>query len=282
MSRHPTVTVAVRDAVDRSFIPSVEALRALQGAGAQDPLAVHRGRTSVRRLRSNVRVLDGHVEPLPSLRGELGWVGECLGMVRDVDVLSSRVTAAARGVPEQLSGGGAATVALLRAQRRSAEEQLRSAVSSSRFRDLVDELDLLVKEASSSSGDLDARDVVVPRWRAVRDAVRGLDDLPSDEHLHEFRIETKRARYAAELFSPVAGPRGDRFVRRATALQDALGVQHDAVRACDWFLGYGGDDAGLARACGWFAAQAAAERDGLREAWRPAWASLREPKARFW
>jgi hypothetical protein len=54
------------------------------------------------------------------------------------------------------------------------------------------------------------------------------------------------------------------------------------VRACAWFLGHGGEDTGLARTCGWLAAEAAAERDDLREAWRPAWRSLRDPKARFW
>src|SRR5439155_806770 len=121
--------------------------------------------------------------------------------------------------------------AVLAEERASAEERRPAAASSVRFGDLVDELDLLMKEASSSAGTLDARDVVRPRWRAMRDAVRALDENPSDERLHDFRIETKRSRYAGELFASVPGSRGARFVRRATALQDALGAQHDAVRA---------------------------------------------------
>jgi CHAD domain-containing protein len=282
MSARRTPPVPVPDATERSFAPSVEALHALERADVPDPAAIHHARTSVRRLRSNIRVLEGHVELVPSLRVELGWIGECLGGVRDVDVLSARVVAAADALPEPLRLGGTAVAAVLGEERGSADEHLRAAVSSARFRDLIDELDLLVKEASSSTGTLEARDVVRPRWRALREAVRGLDDPPSDEQLHDFRIETKRARYAAELFAPVAGARATRFVRRATALQDALGAQHDAARACAWFLGHGGEDTGLARTCGWFAAQAAAERDELREAWRPAWASLRKPKARFW
>jgi CHAD domain-containing protein len=282
MSGRHTPPLPLPEAAERSFAPSVEALRALQRADAPDPAAIHHARTSVRRLRSNVKVLNGHVEPVPSLRGELGWIGVCLGTVRDIDVLAARVAAATDGLPEPLQLGATATLAVLTEERGTADEHLRSAVASARFRDLLDELDLLVKEASSSSATLEARDVVKPRWRALRAAVRAFDDPPADEQLHDFRIEAKRARYAAELFSPVAGRRGERFLRRATALQDALGAQHDAVRACAWFLGHGGEDTGLARACGWFAAEAAAERDDLRDAWRPAWRSLRDPKARFW
>jgi CHAD domain-containing protein len=271
MSGRHTPPLPLPEATERSFAPSVEALRALQRTDAPDPAAVHHARTSVRRLRSNVRFLNGHVEPLPSLRAELGWIGECLGTVRDIDVLATRVTAATDGLPEPLRLGATATLGVLTEERGTADEHLRSAVASARFRDLVDELDLLVKEATSSSATLEARQVVKPRWRAMRAAVRDLDDPPSDEQLHDFRIEAKRARYAAELFGPVAGAR-----------QDALGAQHDAVRACAWFLGHGGEDTGLARTCGWLAAEAAAERDDLREAWRPAWRSLRDPKARFW
>jgi len=281
MSGRHTPPLPLPEATERSFAPSVEALRALQRADASDPAAVHHARTSVRRLRSNVRFLNGHVEPLPSLRAELGWIGECLGTVRDIDVLAARV-GAADGLPEPLQLGATAALAVLTEERGTADEHLRSAVAWARFRDLVDELDLLVKEATSSSATLEAREVVKPRWRAMRAAVRDLDDPPSDEQLHDFRIEAKRARYAAELFGPVSGARGNRFVRRATRLQDALGAQHDAVRACAWFLGHGGEDTGLARTCGWLAAEAAAERDDLREAWRPAWRSLRDPKARFW
>ena len=282
MSGHTVSSVPIPEAIDRSFAPSVEALDRLRIADAPGPPTVHHARTSVRRLRSNIRVLDAHVEPVPTLRGELGWIAECLGRVRDVDVLAARLAARVEGLPEPLQLGGTATLAVLAEERVAADERLRSAVASPRFRDLVDELDLLVKEASSSEGTLEARAVVRPRWRAMRDAVRSLDDPPSDEQLHELRIETKRARYAAELFSSVSGARGARFLRRATSLQDALGAQHDAARACEWFLGHGGEDTGLARACGWFAAEAAAERDDLREAWRPGWASLRTPKARFW
>jgi len=282
MNGQRTPPLPVPDAVERSFAPSIEALRSLQRLDVPDPVAVHHARTSVRRLRSTIRLVDARAEPVSSLRAELGWIGENLGVVRDVDVLATRIDTAAEDVPDALQRGRVAVLAVLAEERASADERLRAAVSSVRFGDLVDELDLLMKEASSSAGTLDARDVVRPRWRAMRDAVRALDENPSDERLHDFRIETKRSRYAGELFASVPGSRGARFVRRATALQDALGAQHDAVRACAWLLSHGGEDTSLARACGWYAAQAEADRVALRTAWRPAWKKLRAPKARFW
>ena len=105
MSGRHTPPLPLPEATERSFAPSVEALRALQRTDAPDPAAVHHARTSVRRLRSNVRLLNGHVEPLPSLRAELGWIGECLGTVRDIDVLATRVTAATDGLPDAGSDG---------------------------------------------------------------------------------------------------------------------------------------------------------------------------------
>src|SRR3954465_8857576 len=81
MSGHTVSSLLVREAIDRSFAPPVEALDALRIADASDPVTVHHARTSVRRLRSNIRALDGHVEPVPTLRGELGWIAEGLGGV---------------------------------------------------------------------------------------------------------------------------------------------------------------------------------------------------------
>jgi hypothetical protein len=65
-------------------------------------------------------------------------------------------------------------------------------------------------------------------------------------------------------------------------MQDILGAQHDASRACEWLLGLGSDDPNVTRSAGWLAAGAASERDALRDAWWPAWRALGRPKARFW
>jgi CHAD domain-containing protein len=283
MSGRTVPPLAVPEAIDQAFLPSIEALRALHGPGAAaDPERIHRARTAVRRLRSNIRVLDTHTEPVPSLRDELEWLGDGLGTVRDADVLMGRVRHEVDDLPGRLLPGTTTLLAAIGSERRAADRRVHADVGSARFRHLLDELDLFLKEASASTGTIEARAVVRPRWRALRTAVRDLPEPPTDEQLHDLRIETKRARYAAEIFVRVSGARGRRFVRRATRLQDLLGAQHDAVRAHAWFLGFEGDDPSAAAASGWLAARAAADRDALRRSWRPAWESLGEPKARFW
>jgi CHAD domain-containing protein len=283
MTGRPVHPLAVPEAIDQAFVPSIDALRALLRPRAPaDQEKIHRARTAVRRLRSNIRVLDGHTEPVPSLRDELEWLGDGLGTVRDVDVLMARVRREVDDLPGRLLTGTTVLLAAMGAERCAADGRVRTDVGSRRFRHLLDELDLFLKEASASPGAIEARDVVRPRWRVLRNAVRDLSEPPTDEQLHDVRIETKRARYAAEIFEPVSGARGRRFVRRATRLQDVLGAQHDAVRAYAWFLGFEGDDPSAAAASGWLAARAATDRDTLRVSWRPAWDRLREPKARFW
>jgi CHAD domain-containing protein len=129
---------------------------------------------------------------------------------------------------------------------------------------------------------IEAATVMRPRWRALREAVRSLDTPAPDAQLHEVRIETKRARYAGEIFEEAGGKACRRFRRRATSMQDVLGAQHDASRACEWLLERDDEDAPVARSAGWLAAGAAVDRDALREAWWPAWRALGRRKARFW
>jgi len=277
------ITLPTATAVDVAITPSIDALRTLLGLSAPaDPDLVHRARTAIRRLRSNLRTL-GHVITTPeALRTDLGWVGDALGEVRDADVLADRLRHMVEAAPEAIRSSGSALLASVAEQRRGADDDLRRDVASVRFGNLIHELDLLTKEGSSLAGTVDAASVMRPRWRGIREAVRSLDAPPSDTQLHEVRIETKRARYAAEVFAEVAGGAGRRFQRRATKLQDVLGVQHDASRACEWLLGQETIDPSTARSVGWLAAGAASDRDALREAWWPAWQELGRRKARFW
>ena len=277
------IALPVATAVDVAITPSIDALRTLLGLSAgADPDLVHRARTAIRRLRSNLRTL-GHVITTPeALRIDLGWVGDALGEVRDADVLADRLRLMVEAAPEAIRPGGSVLIASVAEQRRAADDDLRHHVASVRFGNLIHELDLLTKEASSLVDRVDAASVMRPRWRGIREAVRSLDAPPSDSQLHEVRIETKRARYAAEIFAQVAGGAGRRFQRRATKLQDVLGAQHDASRAYEWLLGQETVDPSTARSVGWLAAGAASDRDALREAWWPAWHDLGRRKARFW
>ena len=68
-------------------------------------------------------------------------------------------------------------------------------------------------------------------FAALRQAVKELPKRPTDDELHNVRIHTKRARYAAELASPELGKRGAKLVERAKEVQDVIGEHQDACVA---------------------------------------------------
>src|SRR5262245_9458725 len=127
---HPR-PLPVPEANERSFVPSLESLHILQRVDSADPDVVHAARTSARRLRSNVRVLDPFVDPVASRAKELGWVGDRLGAVRDIDVLASRIEAGLTHAPDELQLGGRAVLAIMAEERATADGRLRDAVASS-------------------------------------------------------------------------------------------------------------------------------------------------------
>ena len=121
-------------------------------------------------------------------------------------------------------------------------------------------------------------------WHKLSKRARALGAEPTDTQLHEVRIHTKRARYAAEAAAPVVGKQARAFAHAAARLQDVLGELNDSVVAGAWLAAWAaqGGDAGASGAA---AALAAAERSTageLRGGWRTAWEELADPKLRAW
>ncbi|MBV8315176.1 MAG: CHAD domain-containing protein, partial [Planctomycetaceae bacterium] len=99
-----------------------------------DVEGVHRLRTSVRRLRSVLRVFRGLVDPDWSepIEAELKWLARWLGDVRDVDVMNDRLRQSAGELADAL---GPLFAALDRRHAR-ASEALRSVLEGERYRSL--------------------------------------------------------------------------------------------------------------------------------------------------
>ena len=74
-------------------------------------------------------------------------------------------------------------------------------------------------------------EIAADAFKRARKAMKALPEDPTDDELHAVRIETKRARYAAELAEPVLGKAGARFLRRAKVVQDVIGEHQDAFVA---------------------------------------------------
>ena len=121
-------------------------------------------------------------------------------------------------------------------------------------------------------------------WHKLAKRVAKLGDDPSDARLHEVRIRTKRARYAAEACTPAVGKPARAFAQAAARLQDVLGELHDAVVAADWldaWAGHRGSDEEQ-RVAQTLAAAERGSADELRTSWRAVWDELEAPGLRSW
>jgi CHAD domain-containing protein/uncharacterized protein YjbK len=197
------------------------------GVRAGDADAVHKMRVATRRLRSTLKTFKGSFDPQPAetLKAELKWLAGCLGAVRDGQVLSHKLVAAAEPFP--------AEAAHIRQKLAADVEQDRKALTagldSDRYLALLDAMDALIDNpAPDDAGAL----------RRVRKALSKADQLLDeavadgvDAELHEARKKYKQARYGVEVFATDTGKAGKSLVKALTELQDVLGSHQDSVVA---------------------------------------------------
>jgi len=230
-----------------------EQLVALDPAVRADaPDAVHRQRTTVRRLRN---VLAGHKRlfapvPLQEVRDSLTRFGGILGEVRDLEVRADWAAHELdtvrddRGVDDPAAR--ARLVEATRAEHDVAHERLLEWMSGAAYFRLLDAVEGLVPSGGTSESarheskavlrraakKVDSRSV--GRSRATR--VFGTDPVVSaraEAALHESRKSARRLRHLAE-FSTAApdaplGAAAERLGAAAERLQDALGEHRDAL-----------------------------------------------------
>ncbi|MBD0274366.1 MAG: CHAD domain-containing protein [Acetobacteraceae bacterium] len=209
------------------------------------PEGVHQLRVALRRLRSVLKTFRPAARgaALDGLDEDLRALARRLGPARDWDVFLDGLAAeaaAALGDDRRLS-------ALRRAaqtKRDAAYAALRQELDGPGFRRLaLDGVSALLRRPWRDEADAaDAAALDAPpeefgaallgkRWRKLRDGGEGIA-AHSLEALHELRLEAKRMRYAAELFAPLwGGKAARRFLKRLSALQEALGTVNDAAVA---------------------------------------------------
>lgn len=202
----------------------------------EDPEGVHQMRVAVRRLRAALKaVVPG--PDLAALQGELRWLGEVLGRIRDLDVMLGHLRAQAadlstaeRAATERLLGG-------LVADRRRARRRMLDTFRTARYRGLLRDLVALTSAELPTvvpDGDGSALLEVIARpHRKLRKDAVALGDDPPDDDLHALRIRGKRLRYAAELAAPAGGKPVRRLITATKAFQEVLGDHQDAVVAED-------------------------------------------------
>ena len=256
----------------------------------EDPEAVHQARVATRRLRSTLRTFRSLLEPewTTRLRDELKWLADLLGAVRDADVLLARLQGHLAALPEADAKAGQRLLRSLVEGREADRERLLGAMGEPRYATLLDDLVAAAAAPALLPGADQPADEVMPPlvakpWRKLRKTVRSAGPDPADEELHQIRIRTKRARYAAEAVEPVIGKPAERFADAAADLQDVLGDQHDAVVGEAWLR----EAARSARrdealVAGLLVAAERASAAASRDAWRSTWKALDSKRLRAW
>lgn len=230
--------------------------RAEAGLRASEPMGLHDVRVAMRRIRSLLAtfrpIFDASVtEPL---RDELKAASGRLGQSRDAEVATDNTDRLLEDI--ESAGLDQDAVAGLRARLRldaiAAGDDVEEILDSTRYAALSILLDELVDHPPlNDKAERDALEVARKRvrheaCRFAKVAAAARADLPDDaapaadhgsaaqsavDHaarLHEVRKATKRLRYAAETARPVDDEQMRRIVKRAKAVQSALGDHHDA------------------------------------------------------
>lgn len=208
------------------------------------PDSVHRMRVATRRLRSALRtyrkVLDGSATD--PLREELRRLGGELGLERDQEVLTERLTAGLDALPDTLVTGPVhdRLRAWSRARRSGLRGRLVAVLDGRRHLELLDALDALLADpplrpaAAGKPAKVMAKAVrkEYRRLSALLEQALALPPGPDrDLALHEARKQAKAARYTAEAAVPALGAPAAGLVKTLKTLQDLLGRHQDSVMA---------------------------------------------------
>ena len=255
----------------------------------EDAEALHQARVATRRLRSDLRTFSPLMDEqwVSGLRDELRWMGGSLGTVRDVDVLTLRLSTTAEQLPETDGYPLHVIMRMLAAQRKTRRRALLESIAQDRYLDLLDRM----VEAANAPRLLPASELAAPE--VLRELVRGpfeiltqtildLPEAPADSDLHRIRIRAKRVRYAAEAIAPMVGRKAVRFASAAAALQDELGELQDAAVAHAWLYQAAQDHPAVAFAAGQLAGFELVRADSARTGWGKPWRKLSREKLRSW
>ncbi|HET6520661.1 MAG TPA: CHAD domain-containing protein, partial [Geminicoccaceae bacterium] len=234
MSARDAFRAVARDCVAQILGSQACALR------GEDPEGVHQMRVGLRRLRSALGSFRDHLpgDRRRAFNGELRWLGERLGRVRDLDVfatetlpgeLGQRLDEATRDALTQAAG----------AARAEAQAELRRVLRSPRYTELMLKLLAWIEDGDGTANETAAppmiggaaRDILGRRHRSVARPGRRLHRLDAAER-HELRKRAKKLRYAAEFFRSLCPDRPHRrYIKALKGLQEGLGAMNDAAVA---------------------------------------------------
>ncbi|CCK30065.1 hypothetical protein BN159_5686 [Streptomyces davaonensis JCM 4913] len=204
--------------------------------------SVHRMRVATRRMRSAFRsfrkVVDRTVtDPVGD---ELKWLAGELGVDRDQEVLTERLTAALDELPRTLLTGPVRTRLRTWSHARSggSRRRLMAVLDGKRYLELLGTLDALVADppllkAAAGKPEKVIGKAVGKDFGKLSELVEQALGLPPghdrDLALHEARKKAKRTRYSAEAAAPALGDPARSLLKSMKSLQNLLGDHQDSV-----------------------------------------------------
>lgn len=204
-----------------------------------DPEELHAMRVATRRMRAAWRVFGDAFRPSRTRRygRPLRRIARRLGAVRDLDVLISNAEGYQAHLAADEQPGLEPLLAAWRARRDRARRRLLGELDSNRYRSYVAAFQAFAEtegEGVRRAGPAEphrVRDTSPSRAWAALERVRGYElvlDSADVATLHELRIAAKWLRYTLEFVRDPLGPDVGALVPRVVALQDHLGLLHDA------------------------------------------------------
>jgi CHAD domain-containing protein len=199
----------------------------------REPESLHQMRVATRQLRAVLRAAGPLLVPewADSLRDELHWLGQLLGPARDLDVQLAYFREESAALDARDRRPLTQFFVHLEAQRNNVQEVMLNELKSERYLDLIRRLQQAAQDPTVVESTMTLRDLATQEFRKLRNAIRQAGHAPNNAKIHETRIKTKRARYAAELAEPTVGKTATRFITKARAVQDVLGMHQDSIQA---------------------------------------------------
>ena len=204
-----------------------------------DVRALHKMRVATRRQRAAWRVFGETYRATRTKRYRAGLktLAARLGAVRDMDVLLEGADEYRADLPTTEQRALQPLLDGWRAQRDQARVDLLRELDSHRYRRWLDDYVAFVGTDGAAVlpvGPVQphrVRDTAPSRIWAAYEGVRGYEPVlrwADVETLHELRIAGKWLRYTLEFVRDALGPDAAPLIARVTALQDHLGLMHDA------------------------------------------------------
>ena len=199
----------------------------------REPESLHQMRVATRQLRAVLRAARPLLMPewADSLRDELRWLSQLLGPARDLDVQLAYFRKESTKLEARDRRPLIPFIAHLEAQRNNVQEILLNQMKSAKYLGLIRKVREAPHDPTAIESTATLHDLAKREFSKLRKEIRQAGHKPDNANIHRTRIKTKRARYAAELAESTVGKSATRFINKARAVQDLLGLQQDAFNA---------------------------------------------------